>query len=124
MPTRSASMVGSKVTHCLKSPPPDLVILFQNQNLQDDVNRVLQQQKPCHSNQNFVPHKKSQILGLYFVFHLPASLASIYPQPKEHLLSFQVKPDWNKWISSFGAWPVWRKSEWVDWIDRLELDFG
>ncbi|GKU96902.1 hypothetical protein SLEP1_g10082 [Rubroshorea leprosula] len=59
MPTGSASMAGSKATHCLRSPPPDL-----------------------------------------------------------------VKPDWNKWIGSLGAWPVWRKSEWVDWIDRLEPDFG
>ncbi|GKV15287.1 hypothetical protein SLEP1_g26085 [Rubroshorea leprosula] len=124
MPTGSASMAGSKATPCLRSPPPDLVKLFRDQNLQDDMNRILQKQKPCHSNQTFVPHKKSQILGPYFVSHPPASLASIYPQPKEHLLPFQVKPDWNKWIGSFGAWPVWRKSEWVDWIDSLEPDFG
>ncbi|GKU90945.1 hypothetical protein SLEP1_g4884 [Rubroshorea leprosula] len=124
MPTGSVSMASSKATHCLKSPPPDLVKLFQNQNLQNDVNRVLQQQKPCHSNQNFVPHKKSEILGPYFVSHPPASLASIYPQPKEHLLPFQVKPDWSKWISSFGAWSSWRKSEWTDWINRLKPAFG
>ncbi|GLU23788.1 hypothetical protein SLE2022_397660 [Rubroshorea leprosula] len=124
MPTESASMAGSKATHCLRSPPPDLVKIFQNRNLQDDMNRILQKQKPCHSNQTFVPHKKSQILGPYFVSPPPASLISYYPQPKEHLFPFQVKPDWNKWIGSFGAWPVWRKSEWVDWIDRLEPDFG
>ncbi|GKV45248.1 hypothetical protein SLEP1_g52357 [Rubroshorea leprosula] len=124
MPTRSASMAGSKATHCLKSPPADLVKLFQTQNLQDGINRVLQQQKPCHSNQTFVPHKKSQILGPYFVSHPPTSLASIYPQPKEHLLPFQVKPDWSKWVRSFGAWPAWRKSELTDWINRLEPAFG
>ncbi|GKV12332.1 hypothetical protein SLEP1_g23489 [Rubroshorea leprosula] len=121
MPTGSTPMACPKAIHCLRSPPPDLVKLFQDQNLQDDMNRILQKQKPCHSNQTFVPHKKSQILGPYFVSHPPASLASIYPQPKEHLLPFQVKPDWNKWIGSFGAWPVWRKSEWTDWINRLNL---
>ncbi|GKU93663.1 hypothetical protein SLEP1_g7239 [Rubroshorea leprosula] len=107
MPTGSASMAGSKATPCLRSPPPDLIKIFQNRNLQDDINSILQKQKPCHSNQTFVPHKKSQILGPYFVSHPPASLASIYPQPKEHFLPFQVKPYWNKWIGSFGAWPVW-----------------
>ncbi|GKV20229.1 hypothetical protein SLEP1_g30387 [Rubroshorea leprosula] len=35
-----------------------------------------------------------------------------------------VKPDWSKWVGSFEAWPAWRKSEWVDWINRLELAFG
>ncbi|GKV39518.1 hypothetical protein SLEP1_g47276 [Rubroshorea leprosula] len=124
MPTGSASMAGSKATPCLRSPPPDLTKIFQNRNLQDDINRVLQKQKPCHSSQTFVPHRKSQILGPYFVSNPPAALASIYPQPKEHLLPFQVKPDWSKWVGSFGAWPAWRKSEWVEWIDRLEPDFG
>ncbi|GKV32762.1 hypothetical protein SLEP1_g41343 [Rubroshorea leprosula] len=120
----STSMASFKATRFLRSPPPYLVKLFQNQNLQDDVNRVLQQQKPCHSTQHFVPHKKSQILGPYFVSHPSASLTSIYPQPKEHLLPFQVKPDWGKWVGSFGAWPAWRKSEWTDWINRLEPAFG
>ncbi|GKV50534.1 hypothetical protein SLEP1_g57235 [Rubroshorea leprosula] len=124
MPTGSAPMAGPKAIHCLRPPPPELIKLFQDQNLQDDMNRILQKQKPCHSNQTFVPHKKSKILGPYFVSHPPAPLASIYPQPKEHLLPFQVKPDWNKWIGSFGAWPVWRKSEWTDWINRLEPAFG
>ncbi|GKV23252.1 hypothetical protein SLEP1_g33003 [Rubroshorea leprosula] len=90
MPTGSASMAGPKAIHCLISPPPNLVKLFRDQNLQDDMNRILQKQKPCHSNQTFVPHKKSQILGPSFVSHPPASLASIYPQPKGHLLPFQT----------------------------------
>ncbi|GKV09580.1 hypothetical protein SLEP1_g21058 [Rubroshorea leprosula] len=120
----SAAMAGSKATHFLKSPPADLVKLFQTQNLQDDINWIVQRHKPCHSNQIFVPHKNSQIFGPYFVSHPSAPLASIHPQPKEHLLTFQVKPDWNKWVGSFGAWPAWRKSEWVDWINRLEPTFG
>ncbi|GKV13741.1 hypothetical protein SLEP1_g24725 [Rubroshorea leprosula] len=120
----SASMAGSKATHFLKSPPTYLVKLFQTQNLQDGVNQILQRHKPCHSNQIFVPHKKSQILGPYFVSHPSALFASIYPQPKEHPLPFQVKPDWSKWVGPFGTWPTWRKSKWVDWINHLEPAFG
>ncbi|GKV11052.1 hypothetical protein SLEP1_g22338 [Rubroshorea leprosula] len=66
----------------------------------------------------------SQILGPYFISPPPFSLKFLYPQSKEHLLPFQVKPDWSKWVGHFGTWPAWKRSEWVDWVNRLEPAFN
>ncbi|GKV01318.1 hypothetical protein SLEP1_g13878 [Rubroshorea leprosula] len=55
---------------------------------------------PCRSDQVFVPHMKSQILGPYFVSPRPIPFKLVYAQLKDHPLPFQVKPNWSKSILS------------------------
>ncbi|GKV34832.1 hypothetical protein SLEP1_g43175 [Rubroshorea leprosula] len=104
-----AVMAGTKSFDPKKPPPSNLVSLFQTKDLQNEIKQVLQHHKTSHSDQMFVLHMNSQILGPYFISPPPLSLKFLYPQSKEHLLPFQVKPDWSKWVGHFGTWPAWRR---------------
>ncbi|GKV13588.1 hypothetical protein SLEP1_g24583 [Rubroshorea leprosula] len=74
-----AAMAGTKSFHPKKSPPADLVSLFQTKDLQNEIKQILQHHKTSHSDQMFVPHMNFQIFGS--IFHFSSTPFTQIPLP-------------------------------------------
>ncbi|GKV32187.1 hypothetical protein SLEP1_g40809 [Rubroshorea leprosula] len=141
MPTGSAFMAGSKATPCLRSPPPDLlgrcnctkpdVLLYSVSALRIDLQSPEMDLGVDILMLNYFGIGKLSP-ARYSGSVVRMSIVTAMQSSEQGVLDVTLHSGCKGitvvcprcGTSDLPLQSVWRKSEWVDWIDRLEPDFG